>query len=307
MNSDNNSTLQTKPFYKRPKFYVLAILSTLAGLFLLLVLSVIALRWINPSATSFTYQQNWDELGVERYSLREHWVEYDNLPEHASWAVVAAEDQIFWEHWGFDVKSIREAWEDRQDGVRSRGASSITQQVAKNIYLSPSETLFRKGIEAGITILIELFWPKERIIEVYLNVAEFGPGVFGIGKASHQFFDLTAKQLEPEMTAQLAAVLPSPKRMRVNPPSPFAKERSEWILKQMTQLSGIAYHQPEKPADSTPQLMSLPVQADPLAMNGEDDYHFSKLDSLITSINSDNFAVSDTSDTVSVEDSLPDQ
>jgi monofunctional biosynthetic peptidoglycan transglycosylase len=89
--------------------------------------------------------------------------------------------------------------------------------------------------------MIEVFWPKERIIEVYLNIAEFGPGVFGIGKASDQFFGLQASQIEPDMSARLAAVLPNPKRMRVNPPSPFAKERSRWILQQMTHLSGIAY------------------------------------------------------------------
>ncbi len=254
MKSEIDLKLQKIPVYKRPKFYILAVLSLLFGLLLILIISVIALRWVNPSSTSFTYQQDWDELGVERYSLRENWVVYEDLPEHASWAVVAAEDQLFWEHRGFDFESIQEAWEDRQDGVRSRGASSITQQVAKNLYLSPSETLIRKGIEAGITVLIELFWSKERIIEVYLNIAEFGPGVFGIGKASIHFFDLPAQELEPTMTAQLAAVLPSPKRMRVNPPSPFAKERSEWILRQMTQLSGVVYVEPEDAEIEAPEF-----------------------------------------------------
>jgi len=113
--------------------------------------------------------------------------------------------------------------------------------------LWPAESFFRKGIEAGITILIELIWPKERIIEVYLNIAEFGPGVFGIGKASNQFFGLQASELKPDMSARLAAVLPNPKRMRVNPPSPYAEDRSRWILRQMNRLSGIDY----VPADTT--------------------------------------------------------
>lgn len=230
-----------QPFYLRIKFYLYLGLSIILGFLVMLLISVIALRWINPPTTSFMLQQDWESLPAERYSLREQWVDYDNLPRHSTWAVVASEDQLFWDHWGFDFESIQEAWDDRQEGVRSRGASSITQQVAKNLYLWPAESYVRKGIEAGITVLIEAFWPKERIIEMHLNIAEFGPGVFGIGKASEQFFDLPASEIQPEMSARLAAVLPSPKRMRVNPPSPFTKERSQWILEQMTHLSGIAY------------------------------------------------------------------
>jgi len=237
----DDSTLQAKPFYKRPRFYGIAVLSTLLGLFLLLITSIIVLRWVNPPSTSFMLQQDWESLQTDRYSLRDHWVEYEDMPNHSAWAVVASEDQLFWGHNGFDFESIHEAWDDRQEGIRSRGASSITQQVAKNLYLWPAESFVRKGVEAGITVMIEVFWPKERIIEVYLNIAEFGPGVFGIGKASDQFFGLQASQIEPDMSARLAAVLPNPKRMRVNPPSPFAKERSRWILQQMTHLSGIAY------------------------------------------------------------------
>jgi monofunctional biosynthetic peptidoglycan transglycosylase len=229
------------PIYLRGTFYFYLLIGSILALITALLITVIALRWINPPTTSFMLQQNWEELSVERYSLRDHWVDYEALPKHSAWAVVASEDQLFWQHWGFDFESIQEAWEERQEGERSRGASSITQQVAKNIFLWPAESFFRKGVEAGITVLIELFWPKERIIEMYLNIAEFGPGVFGIGLASEQFFDRNASELEPDMTARLAAVLPNPKRMRVNPPSPYTKERSRWILRQMTRLSGISY------------------------------------------------------------------
>lgn len=249
------------PFYKKWQFYVIA---TGALFFLtvsILFFSILMLRWVNPGVTSFTLQENWELYDTERYNLRDHWVAYDQLPGHLKWAVVASEDQLFWEHRGFDIESIREAWQQHQTGERSRGASTLTQQVAKNLYLWPAHSFTRKGLEAGITILIELFWPKERIIEVYLNIAEFGPGIYGIGKASNTFFSVDVSILEPEMSARLAAVLPSPKRMRVNPPSPFAEERSLWILRQMTQLSGIAYI----PKTDSP----MEIEPDPFLLEAE--------------------------------------
>ena len=190
-------------------------------------------------------REDWVALQQERYNLREWWVHGDEIPEHMKWAVVASEDQLFWEHRGFDVGSIREAWDDHQAGRRTRGASTISQQVAKNLFLSPAHSFFRKGIEAGITVFIELLWPKERIIEVYLNIAEFGPGTFGVGKAADFFWSSPASSINPDRAARLAAVLPSPKRMRAEPPSPYAYERSRWILRQMTQLTGTRYIQPD--------------------------------------------------------------
>lgn len=211
----------------------------------ILFLVVLALRWMNPPATSFMLREDWVALQQERYNLREWWVHGDEIPEHMKWAVVASEDQLFWEHRGFDVGSIREAWDDHQAGRRTRGASTISQQVAKNLFLSPAHSFFRKGIEAGITVFIELLWPKERIIEVYLNIAEFGPGIFGVGKAADYFWGSPASSINPDRAARLAAVLPSPKRMRAEPPSPYAYERSRWILRQMTQLTGTRYIQPD--------------------------------------------------------------
>lgn len=223
------------------KVYLWGFLAAIALPILLLLLSVIALRWIDPSATSFTIREDWDTLEMERYNLRDYWVPGNEIPDHMKWAVVASEDQLFWEHHGFDVESIQEAWEDRQEGTGNRGASSISQQVAKNLFLSPAQSLFRKGLEAGITVLIEFFWPKERIIEVYLNVAEFGPGIFGVGRAAEVFWSIPVTQIDADKAARLAAVLPSPKRMQVQPPSPYAYERSRWILRQMTQLTGVQY------------------------------------------------------------------
>jgi len=229
------------PSSKRWRPYLWVLLAAIAVPGLILLISVITLRWVDPSATSFTLREDWKGLEMERYNLRDYWVSADEIPDHLKWAVVASEDQLFWDHRGFDVESIREAWDDRQEGRRSRGASSISQQVAKNMFLSPSQSLIRKGFEAGITVLIEFFWTKERIIEVYLNIAEFGPGIFGVGKASELFWNIPVSQIDADKAARLAAVLPSPKRMRVEPPSPYAYERSRWILRQMTQLTGIRY------------------------------------------------------------------
>jgi monofunctional glycosyltransferase len=245
-----SNSVSPKPFYKKWYWYVAAVCGLIAASFIILIFSILLLRWVNPSASSFTLRENWTEHETERYNLRDRWVSSEELPDHLKWAVIASEDQLFWEHRGFDMESIREAWDERQSGERSRGASTITQQVAKNLYLWPAQSFFRKGLEAGITVLIELFWSKERILEVYLNIAEFGPGIFGVGTASDKFYGMDASQLDPEMSARLAAVLPSPKRMRVNPPSPFAEERSLWILRQMTQLSGFAYLPESETVDS---------------------------------------------------------
>lgn len=233
------------------KFVIRAFIAVFVLPPIFLFLIVLLLRWFNPPATSFTLREDWASLQQERYNLRDWWVQADEIPVHAKWAVVASEDQLFWEHRGFDVESIREAWEDHRDGRRTRGASTITQQVAKNLFLSPAHSFFRKGVEAGITVFIELLWPKERIMEVYLNIAEFGPGIFGVGKAADHFWGTTAASLNPDRAARLAAVLPSPKRMRAEPPSPYAYERSRWILRQMTQLSGTRYIEPD-PADPIP-------------------------------------------------------
>lgn len=278
--------------------------SVLLGTGFSLIFFIMVLRWINPPFTAFTLQADWNELDQDFYNLRSTWVPAQELPEQMVWAVVAAEDQLFFEHHGFDVESIEDAWEDYQEGERTRGASTISQQVAKNLFLSPAQSLFRKGIEAGITVLIELFWTKERIIEMYLNIAEFGPGVFGIGKASEVYFNREPDQLTPEMAARFAAVLPSPKRMRVNPPSPYTQERSRWILRQMNQLTGKIYYAFEQNA-SPPE----PSPEEPDSIVFDSTGNTSSPDSLAVDLSPDTLfrelpdstvSVSDTSDTTQV-------
>ncbi|MEX0945348.1 MAG: monofunctional biosynthetic peptidoglycan transglycosylase [Balneolaceae bacterium] len=244
---------------------------SLAIIFLLLCISVLSLRWVNPSFTAFTLLENWQSIEAERYNLRDWWVSGDQIPEHLKWAVIASEDQLFMDHRGFDTESIRKVMEQRGDGGRVRGASTISQQVVKNLYLWPAQSYIRKGIEAGITILIELFLPKERILEIYLNIAEFGPGVFGAGKAAHDYFGLSAEQLNPRMSAQLAVVLPSPKRMQVASPGPYATERIEWVLTQMTQLTGNRYRPMAEP-DSTRSDTLTPFPDELYPIDYDEDY-----------------------------------
>lgn len=208
------------------------------------------LRWVNPPFTAFTLRENWKEIGAERYNLRKYWVRDGDIPKNIKWAVVASEDQRFWEHNGLDVRAIEKAIEENEKGERVRGASTITQQVAKNLFLWSGKSYFRKGLEAGFALTIDVMWPKERILEMYLNIGEFGPGVFGIGKAAEHFFHKKASELTADESARMAAVLPNPKRMRIEPASPYVNKRKLWILRNMEQLSGIGYLPRPKPDTS---------------------------------------------------------
>ncbi|MFO7306036.1 MAG: monofunctional biosynthetic peptidoglycan transglycosylase [Gammaproteobacteria bacterium] len=196
---------------------------------------VLSLRWLNPPTTAFMLRER--SLAPD-LRIRHEWVAWDAISAHAKLAVIAAEDQRFPDHAGFDFASINDALRDIERGRRVRGASTISQQVAKNLFLWPGQSWVRKGVEAYFTVLIELAWSKQRILEVYLNVAEFGRGIYGVGAASDAFFGKTAAQLTASEAALLAAVLPSPKRMRVDAPSPYVRSRQQWILQQMHALGG---------------------------------------------------------------------
>jgi len=226
-------------FFRR----VLRLFSWLLVLFVVLSIgSVIAFRWIDPPTSAFMVRERMigPKAGAKAYAVRYRWVDWSYTSPHVKVAVIAAEDQNFPAHYGFDLKSINDALADRERGRRVRGASTISQQVAKNLFLWPSQTWLRKGLEAYFTVLIETLWPKQRILEVYLNIAEFGRGVFGVGAAADVYFHKPAARLSPYDAALLAAVLPSPKRMRVNAPSNYVRSRQEWILGQMRGLGGTA-------------------------------------------------------------------
>jgi monofunctional glycosyltransferase len=205
-----------------------------------MVAGVVALRWIDPPSTAFMLRDRFDAfVTAERgYVFRHEWRDWSAISRHAAVAVIAAEDQTFPLHDGFDFEQIDKALADRQRGHRIRGASTITQQVAKNLFLWPGQSWFRKGLEAGLTVLIELAWSKQRILEVYLNIAEFGRGTWGVEAASQRYFHKSAARLTRDEAALLATVLPSPLRLRADAPSAYVQQRQEWILRQMSALGG---------------------------------------------------------------------
>ena len=216
----------------------------LAWLLLLLlglsVLSVALLRWIDPPYSAFMAERRIEAWVTHDrdYVFRHTWVDLSRISPNLPLAVVASEDQKFPEHWGFDVEAIEKAYELNQHSHRVRGASTISQQVAKNLYLWSGRSYFRKGLEAYFTLLIEGFWPKRRILEIYLNVAEFGDGIYGAEAASERFFHGPASRLSRSDAAILAAVLPNPERYSVAAPSRYVLQRRDWILGQMQALGG---------------------------------------------------------------------
>ncbi|WPD77848.1 monofunctional biosynthetic peptidoglycan transglycosylase [Dickeya fangzhongdai] len=173
------------------------------------------------------------------YVAHSDWVSMDEIAAVAPLAVIAAEDQKFPQHWGFDFDAISAALKhNERHENRIRGASTLSQQTVKNLLLWDGRSWLRKGLEAGLTAAVELVWTKRRILTVYLNIAEFGPGIFGIEAASRQFFNKPASRLTASEAAMLAAVLPNPIRYRASKPSGYVMRRQQWILRQMNQIGG---------------------------------------------------------------------
>ena len=192
---------------------------------------LLPLRWLPPFTTTFmliTRITRPADAGPINY----RWVNRHAISRQAALAVLAGEDQKFFEHFGFDFESIRDAIGEGGDEGPSRGASTITQQVAKNLFLWPGHSWIRKAIEAYLTVCIELLWPKERILEIYLNIAQFGPAVFGVEAASRLYFGKPAAALSRTEASLLAAVLPNPVRFRVQRPSAYVRGHQAWIFYQ---------------------------------------------------------------------------
>lgn len=165
----------------------------------------------------------------EGRAIKKNWVPLEQISPNLVRSVIASEDNEFCRHWGFDFKEMEDAWKDAKRGARLRGASTISQQTAKNVFLWPGRSWMRKGMEAYFTLMIEGLWPKRRIMEVYLNVIEWGPGVFGADAAARKWFGKSASKLTRLEAARLAAILPSPKRYRANPPGPYVNDRGYTI------------------------------------------------------------------------------
>lgn len=204
------------------------------------LLLVAALRVLPAPTSAFMLHQHIDDLAEGRAyrPINQHWVGRERISAHAFHAVVASEDQLFYQHNGFDVDAIGKAFRQYLRGGKLRGASTISQQVAKNLFLSPAKHFVRKGLEIWFTVLIEALWDKQRILEVYLNIAEFGDHLFGIEAASRHYFGIPARQLSAAQAALLAATLPNPILLKADQPSAYVLKRQSWILGQMRALPG---------------------------------------------------------------------
>jgi len=191
---------------------------------------------VPPPTTAFMLQRHVDDwLQNSRFRpIKQQWCASPQISRHAFAAVIASEDQKFYRHSGFDTDAIRQAYQVYQRGGKLRGASTISQQVAKNLFLTPARNAARKALEVWFTVLIETIWSKARILEVYLNVAEFGDHLFGIEAASRAYFGIPARQLSRSQAALLAATLPNPLKLRADNPSRYLLHRRDWILRQMT-------------------------------------------------------------------------
>ena len=205
------------------------------GIVVFSVLIVLPLRWLNPVTTAFMLQ---DDSGAP---LRHGWVDWDDIGIAAKLAVVAAEDQRFADHFGSDIGAIQRAVREQDERGYLRGASTITQQTAKNLFLWSGRSFGRKGLEAWLTVFAEICLPKQRILEIYLNVAELGPGIYGVGAASEHYFGTSPDRLSNAQAALLAAVLPNPQQLQVNNPSDYVRERQRWIQTQMRRLQREAW------------------------------------------------------------------
>ncbi|MGL5892244.1 MAG: monofunctional biosynthetic peptidoglycan transglycosylase [Bacteroidia bacterium] len=196
---------------------------------------VLVFRWFPVPLTPLMLIRTIEnkDTGIEH-----SWVPLGEIANSMQLAVVCTEDQNFLHHPGIDTAAIQRALDEAEDGKRVRGGSTITQQTAKNVFLWPSSTYVRKGFELWFTLLIEICWSKERIMEVYLNSIEFGDGIYGVEAASHKYFGKPAKQLTKEQSALLAIVLPNPIRFKVNAPTPYMRRRQSWALLQMAAWGG---------------------------------------------------------------------
>jgi len=202
---------------------------------------VLLLRFVPVPFTALMVERRLTAMaGDAPYVSRHQWVPLEAIGPNMGLAVIAAEDQNFPEHFGFDWQAIEKAMAHNEHSRRKRGASTVSQQTAKNLFLWESRSWVRKGFEVYFTLLLEVAWPKRRILEVYLNSVEFGDGVFGVEAASRKFFGKPAKALGPMDAALLAAVLPNPRRYRADAPSAYVRGRQAWIHTQMQNLGGVS-------------------------------------------------------------------
>ncbi|WP_294883383.1 monofunctional biosynthetic peptidoglycan transglycosylase [uncultured Gilliamella sp.] len=208
------------------------------GFMLVSVFLILLMRWVNPFCSMLMVER---KIAHWNISQQRTWKDWDQISDNIKIAVIAAEDQNFADHWGFDFKAINRALIYNQKNRKIRGASTITQQVAKNIFLWSSRSWIRKGVESWFTVWIEVIWSKQRTLEIYLNSVEWGEGIFGIEAASRHYFNVSANQLTPYQASLLAATLPNPRKWSPANPDDKIQKKAEWIRGQMSNLGGKNY------------------------------------------------------------------
>ncbi|MDG5491014.1 monofunctional biosynthetic peptidoglycan transglycosylase [Psychroserpens sp. SPM9] len=217
------------------------VFKTLFWVFIFSILIVVVFKWVPVPITPLMVIKNIEQTDANKKGWQHDWVPLETISPNLQLAVICSEDQLFLTHNGFDIKAIEKAYENNKKGQRIKGASTISQQVAKNVFLWPERSWLRKGLETYFTFLIELIWSKERIMEVYLNSIEMGPGIYGAEAASQYWFKKTASRLSKDEAAAIAAILPNPTRYQANPATPYISSRKGWITKQMRYFGSLHY------------------------------------------------------------------
>ena len=217
------------------------IFKTLFWFFVVSVVVVVVFKWAPVPITPLMVIRNVEQTDTNKKGWKHDWVPMEEMSTNLQLAVICSEDQNFLKHHGFDIKAIEKAYENNKKGKKIKGASTISQQTAKNVFLWPSRSWLRKGLETYFAFLIELIWSKERIMEVYLNSIEMGPGIYGAEAASQYWFKKSALKLSKYEAAAIASILPNPLRYKANPATSYIEGRKSWVVKQMHYFGPLNY------------------------------------------------------------------
>jgi monofunctional biosynthetic peptidoglycan transglycosylase len=237
---------KTKPTNqtKRPLFKRIGLIAgkVLLWFFLFSVIWVLAYRFINPPLTLLMVQRNWERKAADKPGkIEKKWVKFEDISDNMKRAAVSAEDQLFLQHMGFDIKAIEKAYASNAKGKKVKGGSTISQQTAKNVFLWPGRSYVRKAFEAYFTLLIELLWSKERILEVYLNVIEMGDGIYGAEAAAQAYYHKSCTKLTRSEAALIAACFPNPLRWTPKKPTGYIRHRQYLIMRNMQRLGPLDF------------------------------------------------------------------
>jgi len=234
-----SATKTKNPLLKK----ITSILSKVLLWFLMVtVLWVLVYRFVNPPITLLMIQRNMERSSEDKPSkMKKDWVDFEDISDNMKRAAVSAEDQLFLKHLGFDIKAIEKAFATNKKGKKIKGGSTISQQTAKNVFLWPGRSWVRKGFEAYFTLLIEILWSKERILEVYLNVIEMGDGVYGAEAAAQEYFGKSCRKLTRSQSALIAACFPNPRRWTPRKPTTYIRHRQYLILRNMKRLGPLDF------------------------------------------------------------------